>query len=146
MVNKNRSAARIALYHAPANINTNVVAKQNAVTHNMAKLLFRLAGMDFFTFNDELHRLFGQVFQGCIEDLSRTCCDNCTNLVVIVVKELLILEKVLLKDSLSSMMITSINAIILSTRFKAIIEVPRMDMSFGVTSFAEKEVILAIHL
>ena len=69
MVNKNRSAAHIALYNAPENINTNVLAKENALKHSTANLLLKLVGMESFTFKDESHRLFGQVFEGCIEPI-----------------------------------------------------------------------------
>ena len=60
MVNKSRSAAHIALYNAPENINTNVLAKENALKHSTANLLLKLVGMESFTFKDESHRLLGK--------------------------------------------------------------------------------------
>ena len=67
MVDKNRSAAHITLYNAPENINTNILAKENALKHSTAKLLLKLMGMKSFTFKDKSHARFGQVFEGCIE-------------------------------------------------------------------------------
>ena len=57
MVNKNRSAAHIALYNAPENINTNVLAKENALKHSTANLLLKLVGMESFTFKDGVDSL-----------------------------------------------------------------------------------------